>query len=731
MDYRSQTRTLAGLAAYANWSASLASDDMTERLQGARITANALYVLGVTAAAGRVLNDDDDRLDGPLVAMISYRVWQQRYGGDPGVVGRNVRINGESFVIVGVLPVQFPLPLRGIDVVTPLAPERDPLRQVRNSVNFLRVFGRLEDGADISQAAAELTSIGAALRQQYPVEYARKQRVEVLPLHEALVGEHRRPMLMLLAAVIVVLATAVANLVALALVRANGRRGELAVRVAMGASQPQLFRQLTIEALVLTLAGSGIGWMLAVQAIGFVPVWAPPTLPRLDEIRIDAAVSGFALAATLVVTLLLAVAPFAVAARTQAGDALRAVSRGAVGDRWNSRVRNALVVAEISAALVLTLATIALLQNLRALQDVETGFNAAGVFQARLSIPTSYRSSDDVSRFYDWLLDRLANAPGVSSVGVTSVAPLTGLLATIPFSVATESTAERERTSANVRTISPGYLATVGTRLLRGRPFTESDRADTPPVALVSAALADRMLSSSGVGQRLLINDNNDGPRPVEVVGVVENVRQTALDVAPTFDIYLPLRQVHRDGVSFVRNNQFWMVKTASDPASFRGTFLSHVRAIDPDAAVSGTGAMRQFVDESLGPRRFSLVLFASFAVTAIVLAVSGLYGLVAYAVSQRASEIGLRMAIGATHGDVHRMVLRQAAALAIAGSLVGLLVAIAARPLMRGMVQDAPIDLTVVIVTAASLMAVVLLAAWVPARRAARIDPTAALKAN
>ena len=728
MDYRSQTRTLSGFAVYANWSASLAGDGITERLQGARMSANAFEVLGVTPAAGRLLNESDDRPDAPSVVVLSHRLWQRQYGGSADAVGKTVRINGESFVIAGVLPAEFPLPLRDVDVVAPLAPDRDPLRHVRNSVNFLRVFGRLNRGADAIRAEAELTAICRSLRQQFPVEYARKDAVSVVTLHEALVGDSRQSMLLLLGAVIVVLATALANLVSLALVRTNGRRTELAMRMALGASRLHLARQLSVEALLLALIGSGLGWALAGQAIAVARLWAPPVVPRLGEVSLDPTVALFVTAITVVVTALLTTAPLLAAAPTRAGDALRTASRGGSGNRWSHHVRSAMVVSEISAALVLLLATIVLLQNLRRLHDVHPGFSPDGVFQARVSMTPAYRSPDDLARFYEQLSDRLASAPGVEQIGVISVAPLSGLLATVPFSVAGQSTVERDRSSANLRAISPGYPSAVGTRLLHGRLFSETDGSLTPRVALVSAALADRFLSGSAVGQRLLIDDNNAGPRPIEIVGVVENVRQAALDLPPAFDVYIPLRQIHPDGVPLLRNNQFWMVKTLSDPAAFRATFVTHLRAVDPDAAVSGTGTMRQYLDAWLEPRRFNLGLFGAFALTAIVLAVSGLYGLVAYAVSQRAPEIGLRMAIGATQHDVQRMILRQAAGLGVGGAVLGLGLAGAARPLISGMVSDVSISPGVVAATAALLMAVALLAAWVPARRAARIEPTVAL---
>jgi predicted permease len=379
------------------------------------------------------------------------------------------------------------------------------------------------------------------------------------------------------------------------------------------------------------------------------------------------------------------------------------------------------------------------MQNLRRLQHAHPGFDPDAVFQARLSIPPRFRSPDEVSRFYERLADRLTSAPGVEQVGVISVAPLSGLLATVPFSIAGEPVDQRERLSANLRAISPAYPLTVGTRLLQGRLFLESDRPDTPPVALVSAALAERLLSGRAVGRQLLIDDNNQGPRPIEIVGVVENVRHTALDLPPALDIYIALRQVHPDGVAMIRNNQFWMVRTASDPAAFRATFLAHLRAIDPDVAISDTGPMRQFVDDWFGPRRFNLGLFGAFAATAVLLAVLGLYGLASYAVGQRVPEIGVRMAIGATRQDVQWMILRQAVRLSLAGVAIGLGLAAGLPPLITRAIPSAALaaddgawlDPAVAAATTGLLMGIVLVAAWLPARRAALIDPTRALRAQ
>lgn len=730
MDYREQTRTLAGVAAYANWSASMAGEGVTERFQGARVSANAFDVLGVSPAAGRLLSEADDRAEASQVAVVSYRLWQRQFGGARDAIGKSVRINGESFEIVGVLPAQFLLPLRDIDVIVPLVPDRDPLRHVRNSVNFLRLFGRLNPGVTSEQAQQELTTICASLRQKFPSEYARKDAVRTRALQEALIGDYRQALFLLLASVVVVLSVALGNLLSLILVRANERRTEMSIRVAIGASRQQLMGQFTIEALLLTLAGGGLGCALAVWATHVAVAWAPASIPRLGEVGLDGRALLFALCLTLAATVLLSVAPVGTVMRTRARDALRPASRGAVGDRWNQPVRNALVVGEIAAALVLLLGTALLVQSLLRLQRVHPGFNPDDVFQARISLAPAYRSPEQLTRFYEGLSERLVALPGVRAVGVISAAPMSGLLATVPFTVAGQPPrTARDSPNANLRLITPGYLAAVGTRLLRGRSFSERDRSNTPAVAVVSEAFAERFLSEKRLGHQLWIDDNNTAPRSVEVVGVIENVRQAALDGPPTFDIYIPLSQVHPDGVPLLRNNQFWMVRTDTDPAGLRGQFLTQLQAVDQDAAVSSTGTMGQYIEAWLEPRRFSLALFVAFSLTAVLLAVSGLYGLVSYTVSQRRREIGLRMAIGATGRDVHRLILRQAARLALTGTGLGLSVAIVARPLISRLTENVSVDPALMFATTALLCAVVVLAASLPARRAARVEPTLALK--
>ena len=731
IDYRSRTRTLSGIAAYANWSASLDMGGITERLQGARMSANTFEVLGMTAAAGRLFRDQDDDADAPGIAMLSYSLWQRQFGGSRDLVGRPLRINGQPLLVVGILPRHFPLPLQGIDVIVPLTPARDPNRFLRNSPNFLRMFGRLRDEVTREQAEAELTATCRSLREQFPKEYARKESVRAIPFQEALVGDLRRPMLLMLTAVVVVLATALANLVSLTLIRANDRRAEAAVRIALGASRLDLMRQLTSEAALLALAGGLAGALIAIWTTAVVVPLLPPSIPRLGEARVDGHVLLFALGLTLVATMLLSVAPLAALARRRAMEDLRLHSRGAVGDRWNHRARQTLVVGEIAIALLLLLATTILVKNIRQLRDVETGFDPSGVFQARVAVPPTYGTADALVQFQERLSERLAAVPGVRHVGLISVAPLSGLLRTVPFGVVGAPADDREFPSTNLRIITPGYLAAVGSRLLAGRPLLETDRGDSPPVALVSAALANKFLAPQPIGRRIVLNDNSKGPRPVEIVGVVENVRQAALDTPPTFDVYLPLRQIHPEGVGMLRENQFWMVRMATDPAAFRTRFVNELRGVDPDAAISSSGPLLTFVEGWLGPRRLNLALFGAFAITAVLLAIAGVHALVAYAVSQRRQEIGVRMAMGATPRHVHRMILGDAARLVGGGLGIGALLAAVAVPVVSHIADDASPDPGLSVASTIMLVVVAIGAAWMPARRATRIPPTMALRGD
>jgi predicted permease len=496
------------------------------------------------------------------------------------------------------------------------------------------------------------------------------------------------------------------------------------VRIALGASRLNLMRQLAVEAALLATAGCAVGWLLAAWATPLIMPWLPPSIPRLGEVRIDRQALLFAVLSASVTTMLLGLAPLGTIVRARAEDASRLRTRGALGDRSTNSARQALVVGEIATALVLLLTTTGFIENLWRLRQVQPGFDPEGVFHARVSIPPTYRSADAVVRFYERMSERIAVQPGVQHVGVISAAPLSGLLASVPFSIAGRPAAhDRDVPSANLRVMTPGYLAALGTRLKSGRPLSETDGSTSLPVALVSAALADRFLAPHPIGRQVLIDDNSNDPRPVEVVGVVEDVRQTALDTPPTYDIYIPLRQIHPESVAFISNNQFWMIKLGTDPGAFRVPFLTALREVDPDAAVSNTGPWRTLVDAWFRPRRFTLALIGAFSCTALLLAVLGVYTLVSYTVSQRRQEIGLRMAIGASAWDVRWLILGQAARLVCAGLAAGLFLTIVARPIVP-MTRGAAPASWLGVLSAGVIVVVVIAAAWLPARRATRLQP-------
>jgi len=730
MDYRERARGIV-LAAYGSWGGTLTTDGGAVQLQGALISANAFEVLGVRAAAGRLLRPEDDEAGAAPVVALGYGLWQREFGGRADIVGRGIRLNGEAYTVVGVLPRHFPLPLRGIEVTVPLSPDRDPRRHVRTSTNFLRFVGRLGEGTTEPAAERELTGIAQSLRAEHPEAYAAKLGVDVSGLREQVIGTFRRPILVLLGAVLLMSCAALANLMGLVLIRSNVKREEMAVRRAIGAEPSHLAQQLFAEGGLLAIAGGGTGIALAAAIVALVASGLGPDVPRLEEASMDGPVLLFALGLVGTATLVLGLTPLALALRSSL-DGLR-TARGRVGST-NQRVRRLLVIAEIGFATVLLNATVLLARSYSELQDVSLGFEPERVFMARVSLPANeYGTPADVTRFYDELHARLAATPGVEAAGVISIAPMTGLLSAVPFAVVGREAPDGQRISVNYRVISTDYLAAAGTGLLSGRSFTEHDRAGAPPVVLISEALADLHLAGlNPIGQRVRIDDNNVGPREVEVVGVVQNVRQTALDGAPSLDLYLPWAQAHADGVRWLINRHFWAVRTAGDPVRFDAAFRRELRGVEPEAASADAGSMYDYVDAWLEPRRFTAMLLATFTLAALLLAATGVYGIMALEVTQRRREIGLRMALGATRGSVAAWILSDVLRLSVLGLGAGWLIAAAADTTLAGLLFGVgsrdPASLALV---TALLLATSLLAGWIPAVRAARLDPHASLASD
>ena len=732
IDYRDQNQGLAGIAAFANWSANLTDRGDPERLQGLRISANAFQMLGVDAMAGRVFFPADDTPGEQRVVVLSYGLWQRRFGADPQLVGKTLTLNGAGYTVVGVLPPQFFFPIREAELAVPLSPDADPWRGVRNSTNFLFALARLKPGVTREQAEADLTSVAERQRQQYPVANRRKLGVTLSPLHEEVVGDFRLALWVLLGAVGVVLLITCVNLANLALVQATARRREMAIRMALGASRRRLIQQLATESLLLALLGGVAGLLLAFWGIPLLLALSPASLPRAAEVGMDFRALGLTLALSLLAGVIFCLAPAWQATRVSINEELKESGRSSAGGARQSRARGLLVITEIALSLVLLVGAGLLVKSFLRLQAVNPGFEAENALAVRLSLPKAhYSNRAALTAFYEKLRLRLESLPGVETVGVVSALPLSGVSYSIPFTIEGRAAAPDEVERADYRVVNSGYFRALKIPLIAGREFNERDMAQTAPVALISQNLANRYWPDrSPLGAHLRINDNNQGPRLVEIVGVVGDVKHLSLDGEPAPHIYLPIHQTHEDGVVWLTDNQYWLLRTAVDPLTLQAAVRREIQAVDREAPASNIRTMEQYLAASVAPRRFNLRLLTVFAGAALALAATGLYGVISYGVAQRRHEIGVRMALGARASDVLKMVIGQGIRLALAGVALGLLAALALTRLMKNLLFNvSATDPLTFLVTAALLVFVALLACFVPARRAAKVNPIMALR--
>jgi putative ABC transport system permease protein len=734
-DYRDQATLFHGLAAVGYFNANLVDGDEPEHVLGVRSSANMFEILGVQPLIGRALIAADDRNGAAPVAMISHRLWSRRYGRDTRIIGRTVFFNGEPRVIVGVLPADFALPNLDTDVVVPLQPDADPRRTVRASVNFLRLVGRVKPGVTAAQAHAELNAIRQNLRRQFPETYAGKVGVLLVPLSDEIVGNSRPMLITIFGAVGALLLIACANLASLSLARAAGRQRELAVRSALGAARGQLIRLLLSESAVLSIAGAALGLLVAYWGSGALARFVPADLPRIERVTIDTGVLLFTGVVVLLVTTICGLAPAWLLSRTDLRSALTVAGRGQSGGAGQGRLHRWLVAGQVGLALVLLASAGLFLRSFARLTDENPGFDARGVLTVRLSLPQEgYRDRAALVAYCDKLLPRIAALPGVENAGMISLLPLTHTQASIPFTVADRPPRSRDETpSAAYRIITPGYLAAMHIPFVNGRNFTEEDNAERPPVALISAALARKFFSDrSPIGQRLMIDDVDGPARPVEVVGVIRGVKQDRLEMQPGFEIYLPLRQMIAESVSFLRNNSFWVLRTSMPPLSLEAAVRNEIRNVDATVPASSVRSMEQVLTSALAARRFSLVLVSLFAVSALLLAAAGLYAVIAYGIGRRTREIGLRLALGATRPGILRMILSEGFRLVISGVVLGTAATFALLKLISAQLYgvSAYDPLSFVAVTLV-LAGVSLLACGIAARRAVGLDPAIALRAE
>ncbi len=731
-DYRDQNKTLETLAGYANWSANLTGGGPAERLAALRVSESFFEMLGAHAFLGRTLRPPDDAPGNEKVVVLSFGLWQRRFGGDPGVVGRNLTLNGESFSVVGVLERSFFFPVRDIELAIPLAPDKDPWRQNRDSTNFIRVIGRARDGVSRAQIVDDLEAVGRRLQKEFPDSYARKQGILAVPYRQELTRNFSQALWVLLGAVALLLLIACANLANLMLVRASDRRREMAIRQAMGARQSRLARQLLIESALLALGGALLGILLARWAVPALVALSPASLPRAREIQLNGPVLLFTLGATALAALASGLVPALRAARVDPNADLKAEGRGSAGAMDRSRTRGLIVAGQIAVMMLLLTGTGLLVKSFREVMRVEPGFDS-GVLTVRLSLPRKdYGEILELSQFYGQLETRIAALPGVRSVAAVNHVPLNGALASTDYKVADHPTAsESQLPTALYRMVTPTYFQTMGIPLVAGRAFGDDDRAGGALVAIISQALARQSSPDRNpIGEHLLVKDTPDGFRSMRIVGVVGDVRHASLESAVEPHLYVPYHQTHRELLVWLTANQFLVVRSGGAPLALAEPIRRELQAVDPNVASADIRLSGDYVEAAAASRRFSLRLLTSFACLALVMATIGIYGVAAYSVTQRTREIGVRMALGARMNDIFAVVLGEGARRTAAGIGLGLACTLAVsrtlQSLLYGVRATDPATYAGVM---ALLFFVTLAACLLPAWRASRVDPLLALR--
>lgn len=737
-DYRDQNTSFEGLGAIGAYNVSISDSGEPERVQGIRASANIFSILGLHPLIGRALIEADDKNGAPAVAMISYGLWSRRYANNPEVIGTSVNLNGESRQIVGVLPSSFALPNLDTDVVVPLQPESSPLRNARNSVNFLRMVGRLKPNVTAKQAQAELDSIRQNLRRQYPDTDGGKIGITIFPLTEEIVTNVRTVLLIIFCAAGAVLLVGCTNLAGISLSRAGARQRELAVRTALGASRRQLVRLLLTESAILAVLGGSLGIWLATFGRRALLRLVPGDLPRIQSFAIDWKVWLFAITVVLIATLACGLAPAWLLSRSDLRDTLGSGGRGTAGGGLPSRLRTWLVAGQIALALVLLANAGLLLRSFVRLTSEQPGFNPSNVAAVRFSLPqVSYGDRAAIVQFYDKVHAGLTAVPGIENVGLVSILPLAPKsISFIHFTRAGQPPSKpEERPSTNYRVVSPNYFRAMGIPLLSGRHFTDEDDGSRPPVVLISSVLAGKHFPDrSPLGQQILIDDNDTAPRPVEIVGVVGAVKQSTLEIPATADVYLPLRQVPKDGVPWLRNSTYWVLKSSSSLSlgALGPLIRAEIRKVDANVAVGEVRPMSEVMAATLASRRFSLLLVGSFAGAALFLAAAGLYAVISYGIQQRTREIGVRLALGATHRSILAMIFKEGVFLLGCGIGAGLVVALMlARLVANQMYEISERDPFSFGIVSLLLGIISLLGCWIAARRVLKVDPVVALRAD
>lgn len=696
-----------------------------EQLIGLQASAALLPALGLQPVMGRNFTPEEDRPGGEHVALISHTLWQRRFNRDPSILGQPLTLDGAPYTIVGVLPAAasaFPLDQVQIWVPRPAEVPFLVASQLNNGGYFFQAIARLRPGVSLEQARAAMNVIAEGYRAAHPANVDAPSQIEVVPLLEDAVGAQRRSYLLLFGAVGCVLLIACANIANLMLARFAGRRREIAARFALGAGRGDVVRHLVTESMLVAGLGGAVGLLFAQGALSALARFGENLIPRILEIRIDPLALGFSLLVTLVTGLAIGLLPALQASAVNVVSALKESGRGTIGS--GGRLRASLLVAEVSLSLVVLIAAGLMLTSFARLQRVEPGFRPDGVFSAQLALPPQRYPRERLVAFYEQLYRRLAALPGTASAALTDRVPLTGGQTPAPVAIGGRSLPPlSERPQANRHLVSPKYFGTLGIPIRAGRDFDERDSARVPHVAIVNETFARRFFPGENPVGRTLVTGM--AQLPSQVVGVVADVRSTSLNTPPEADYFLPALQRPEPFTNI-------LIRTNVTAAAMAPVVRDALRAVDPDLPLLQPQMLSARIAQTVADRKLALVLLAGFAALALVLATLGVYSVMAHLVAFRTSEIGIRMALGATPASVMRMVLAHGSRLALLGVVLGIAGALAVSRLMQQMLFEVnPAEPVVYFALSLILLLVAGCAAWLPARRATRIDPLIALRAE
>ena len=719
-DIREQNKSFDHLAAFIENPSTLAGAGEPERVSAAAVSADFFDLLGATPVIGRTFLAEDEQVVMPQVLILSYGLWQRRYGGDPGIVGKNMTVDGKSLTVVGVMPLGFKFP-EDAELWNPL-PFKAPGMSVRR-FHFLSVVGRLKKGVSLSQSQADITAICRTLERQYPASNT-DYGTQVIPLEENLVGSLRPTFTVLLVAVGFVLLIACANVASLLLARATARQKEIAVRASLGAGTLRMVRQLLTESVLLALLGGGLGILLAIWGIDFLIRLNPADIPRLNEVNINGTVLGFTLGLSVLTGLIFGVAPAMKSARLDLTETLKEGGRGSSTGRGRHRLHSILVAAEVAVAFVLLIGAGLMLRSFQRLGKVDPGFDPSNV--VTMQVPLPFGSKADAPKwaeFFRQLVDRVKNVPGVQSVGAISELPLSGQLNDTSFTIDGQAPPPNgQGYFAQQPRVTPDYFKAFGIPLMKGRFFTDQDGPNSAKVVIVSDSLARRYFPKEDpIGKHITIDF--DEPFDCEIVGVVGSIRHYSLQSRLALEMYVPESQKPEAQLNVV-------VRSASAPSAIGAAVKKEVQTLNSDLPVYQIRTMEQVIASSVARPRLRTLLLAIFSSVALILAAAGIYGVMSYSVSQRTHEIGIRMALGARQNDVLKLVVGRGLLLALIGIGVGLGLAFGVTRFIASLLFGVrPTDPLTFSCIAGLLAGVALLASYIPARRATKVDPMVALR--